>query len=243
MHILACARRPFAALGLQALHQQIASALGSGIGFALNGVDGDLQLLWPVERAVIAKAIPRRQREFAAGRAAAREAMARIGWAAQAVPSAPDRSPVWPKGLVGSIAHSNRVCVAMAGRSNQVHAIGIDVEEDVAMHEDHWETICTPSELAVISTLPSTERGRWVTRIFCIKEAFYKWQYPQTRRMLAFLDVQVTLSQDRSAFSVTSVEPSNAPLPTCIFEGSLMTVNGLALAWVVGPPSATMENR
>lgn len=222
---------------LRSLGQQLAKELGSGIGIACRDVDGDPEVLWPVERAAIMKAIPRRQREFAAGRMAARDAMAQIGWPAEAIPSAPDRSPIWPKGLLGSIAHSTRACVAIAGHCDQVHAIGIDIEEDVALNPALWDSVCTPGELMAMASLPQLERGRWATRFFCIKEAFYKWQYPQTERMLDFCDVQVTLSRNQVEFDIHPVGSGNFSLPSCQSKGRLLTFNGLVLAWLIGPPA------
>lgn len=221
---------------LDNLRQQLAKALGPGIGVACRDVDGNPADLWPVEERAIQKAIPRRQREFAAGRAAARESMAQIGYPPAAVPCAPDRSPTWPVGLVGSIAHTSSACVAIVASRIQVHAIGVDVEEDVEMDQTLWPTICTPGELAALAALPQSERGQCVTRHFCAKEAFFKWQYPQTGRMLEFCDVQVTLISDYSSFCVSPAVSVTESLPTCSREGGLMASNGLMLAWIIGPP-------
>lgn len=223
--------------GLRSLRQQLADTLGPDIGVACSGVDADPQRLWPEERPAVRQAVPRRQREFAAGREAARDAMARIGVRPVAIPAGPDRAPIWPSGLVGSITHTNQLCVAIVGRRDQVHAVGIDIEEARPLQADLWETICTPEELVVVMSLPAAERGLQVTRLFCVKEAYYKWQHPQTQRMLEFSDVQVTWhAHEKNACiqqaSLTS--PPFAQLPTC----SLMESHGLILAWLIGTPVA-----
>ena len=240
MTVLSCANPQMKPLDLHSLREQLAKELGHGIGISCGGIDGDPQSLWPVERTAIAKAIPRRQREFAAGREAARDAMAQIGWCPEAIPSAPDRSPVWPDGLIGSISHTGRACVAITGRREQVHAMGIDIEEDVALDSTLWETICTPGELAAMASLHRSERGRWATRLFCIKEAFYKWQYPQTQRMLDFGDVQVTLNPNQLGFWVQPTGSETSSLPSCSREGRLLTSNGFVLAWLIGPPASPL---
>lgn len=219
---------------LQSLGLQLAQALGTGMGIACRDVDGDPDLLWPAERMAILKAVPARQREYAAGRHAARDAMRQIGCAPEGIPSAPDRSPVWPAGLTGSIAHGGRVCVAVVGLRNQVHAVGIDIEEDQPMEPALWPSICTAEETACVEQLPPHERGRRVTRLFCAKEAFYKWQYPQTGRLLDFRDVQVVFSDDASGFVVRAVA-ANSDVPRCSREGAVITSHGLVLTWVVGP--------
>ena len=234
MDAVTCAPAPLAPLHLEALCQQLEHHMGTGIGVACTGVEGDPQRLWPVEHVVIRQAVPRRQREFAAGRTAARTAMARLGWPPSAIPSAPDRSPIWPDGLVGSIAHTSKVCVAIAGRRDRMCAMGIDVEEDTPPEPSLWETICTPEELCTVATLPLSERGPWVTRLFCAKEAFYKWQYPQTGRMLDFRDVQIDLNQRRSGFSVRRSRGGTVPVVTCRNEGHLITFQGQVLAWLIG---------
>lgn len=221
---------------LQSLHQQLAQALGAGVGVACTGVDGEPGLLWPAEREAILKAVPARQREYAAGRQAARAAMQQIGCVPAAIPSAPDRSPVWPDGLTGSIAHGGQVCVAVVGRRHQVHAVGIDIEEDRALEPDLWPSLCTAEERALLDQLPPHERGRRVTRLFCAKEAFYKWQYPQTGRLLDFLDVQVAFSADATGFVVHATS-RDTPLPRCSRQGTLLARDGLVLAWLLGPAS------
>jgi 4'-phosphopantetheinyl transferase EntD len=233
MQAVACAPAP---LHLEGLRLQLEQALGPGTGVACTGVEGDPQRLWPVEHAAIRRAVPRRQREFAAGRTAARTAMAQLGWPPLAVPSATDRSPIWPEGLVGSIAHTARVCVVIAGRRDQVHAMGIDIEENLPLEPNLWEAICTPEELCTVASLPLSEQGPWVTRLFCAKEAFYKWQHPQTGRMLDFRDVQVTLNQHCSGFSVQRAKGGKVPVITCRNEGHLITAQGLMLAWLTGEP-------
>lgn len=234
MNAVACVNSPMEPLVFDSLRQQLAEKIGPGIGIACRGVNGDPGTLWPVERAAVLKAVPRRQREFAAGRAAAREAIERIGWPAEAIPSAPDRSPVWPNGLTGSIAHTSHVCVAIAGRRDQVYSMGIDIEEDIPLDRDLWETICTPGELVSMALLPPSEHGRRVTRLFCAKEAFYKWQYPQTKNMLNFCDVQVTLCP--TGFRVHPAATRDSPFFFCEQAGRVLTCYGLVLAWLIGRP-------
>lgn len=227
---------------LGALHRRLAMALGPHIGVVCAGVDGDPERLWPIEWDAVRNAIPRRRREFAAGRTAAREAMTLVGLTPAAIPCAADRSPIWPDDVVGSITHTANVCVAVAGRRHQVHALGIDIEEDRPMDRTLWPIICTPEELAVLTTQPLSERGRWVTRLFCAKEAFYKWQYPQTGRMLEFSDVQVAFSADQHSFRAwlcthrksghtNNASASAAPSSR---DGRLLSTHGVVIAWLSG---------
>ena len=226
---IACAEPP---LALHTLCANLTERLGPGIGVACTGVDGDPGALYAEEFAAVQKAIPRRQREFAAGRLAARQAMARIGRPPAAIPSAPDRSPIWPDGLTGSISHTDRACLAVVGASGNGQSIGIDLEDDVPMDPALWDSICTPGERAFVSRLPETLQGRLVTRLFSAKEAFYKWQYPRTRRMLEFQDVHVTLpsSELPSRWRVVSTHRD----AQADIEGHGIASNGYFVAWVIG---------
>ena len=218
---------------LQGLRELLCVGLGEHMGLACTVVNGDPQELYPQEFEAIRNAVPRRQREFAAGRQAAREALAQIGWSPAAIPSAPDRSPVWPAGLVGSIAHNDRACIAIVGRQSEVGSAGIDLENDEPIAPDLWSIICTPAERAYIRSQPASVQGRVVTRLFSAKEAFYKWQYPLTHRMLEFQQVEVELDVNHRRFSVShDIRGSLGRV-----SGHIATTESLLAAWVTGHPN------
>ena len=218
------------------LQVQLANRLGPDVGVACRDVDGDPRALFAEEAQAIEKAIPRRQREFAAGRSAAREALAQIGWTPQGIACANDRSPVWPEGLVGSIAHCRSACVAIVAPREQAHAVGIDMEEDLPLDPSLWTSVCTPAERSFLASLPSSEQGRWGLRLFCAKEAYYKWQYPLTRRLLDFQEVEVRMDVEHSTFDVHAPDPVKSRLVTCTLQGRLHTSEGLVMAWLIGAP-------
>lgn len=233
MDTVACYEKPSSAL--HTLRWPLAARLGPGIGVACTGIEGDPQALYPQEIVAIRQAVPRRQREFAAGREAARQAMARIGWPPAAIPSLPDRAPLWPEGLVGSISHTRQACVAVVGPRDRLCSIGIDLENDVPMAPTLWDTVCTPDELAWVATQPTPLQGLLVTRLFSAKEAFYKWQYPQTGQMLEFQDVQVALDKQTLGFGVCPATTRRARMPACGGTGQLLVEGGQVLACFAGP--------
>lgn len=142
--------------------------------------------LWPEEAAMIAAAVPRRRREFAAGRRAGRRAMAALGLPPAGVPMGPDRAPLWPAGIAGSISHTRDCCLAALTRTGPVCSVGLDLEMDLPLEAGIWDSICTVAELDWLRTQPVTERGHLVRRIFSVKECIYKVQYPLTRTVLGF---------------------------------------------------------
>lgn len=176
--------------------------------------------LWSEEEHAITRAVEKRRREFAAGRRAVRAALAELGLAPCAVPMGPDRAPIWPQGLTGSISHTDTDCVAVVAPLTAVRAIGIDIEPALPLDEDLWPEICTARELAWLATQPTAERGFAARRIFAAKEAFYKAQYPLTGALLDFGVVE--LSHPRGHFRVRDGVPM-----AVLFEGAGLVTGGL----------------
>src|SRR2546430_2701154 len=67
----------------------------------------DIELLGP-ERAAVGTAVPKRQREFATGRACARQALAQLGLPPAPLERGPRGEPQWPARGGGSITHCPR---------------------------------------------------------------------------------------------------------------------------------------
>ena len=216
------------------VQEMLTSVLDSRIGVACTSVDGDPQSLYPEERALFALAVLHRQREFAAGRTAARQAMAQVGLNPCPVPSGPDRAPIWPLGVVGSISHTRQICIAAAGRAEEVGAIGIDVEERKPVDQALWPSICTTDEQAYLQTHPVEQRGDIVTHLFSAKEAFFKWQYPATKRMLDFQDIRITLNPENSGFLARHVDAIQWPEALNPVSGCMISGQKWVIAWVCG---------
>ena len=216
------------------MEQVLQPLLGGDAAIVCCSVTGDPEGLAPVERDAVSAAIPRRKREFAAGRSAARDAMRRLGLPALPVPAGPDRSPIWPSQVVGSISHCQTVCMAVAARSNRWSSVGLDAEDDHGVSPELWPTICRPEELQRAYDLPVEARARWVTRVFSAKEAFYKWSYPQSRTMMEFQDVLIALPStlDCTHFTAKLVGHKAAGVPHEL-SGALTTTQGVVVSLVL----------
>ena len=147
---------------------------GAGVGWADPRIDHPA---FPGEE--IGPAVPHRLREFRAGRAAARGALAALGRAPVAIPCRPDRSPAFPPGLPGSIAHC--AGVALAAVRPGARALGIDVEPDQPPDPALGETVLRPDE------------GGDPLRAFVCKEAAYKAQFALSRQLIDFAALRLTL--------------------------------------------------
>ncbi|HEX6243235.1 MAG TPA: 4'-phosphopantetheinyl transferase superfamily protein [Polyangiales bacterium] len=159
--------------------------------------------LYPEEAEHIARAVPKRLREFTLGRTCARQAMAALGLPPAPLPANEDRSVRWPDAVWGSITHTEGLCAAVAARRDALRGVGIDAEVRGRVTEKLWEHIANPAEIrwfrAGGDALTQAERA---TLLFSAKEAFYKAQYCVTRTYVGFHEV--TLDFDPSGeFRVT----------------------------------------
>lgn len=150
-------------------------------GTAVGATDpGLLHPLWPGEAP--AGAVPRRLAEFSAGRAAARAALAALDAAPQGISVGPDRAPVWPEGMHGTITHSADACLAALRRG--AGGLGLDLEPDEDLPADLWDDILLPAERAWACA--QARPGRAARLVFSAKEAAYKAQYPLSHQVFGF---------------------------------------------------------
>ncbi len=158
----------------------------------------------PEEAITMRAAVPSRRREFAAGRACARAALARLGFAPdQVIPRAKDRLPVWPEGVVGSISHCTGFCGAVVARKREIRAIGFDAEVLGRMEEAGPATRALVSSPVEDKGLPgTTDSFDPLDVLFSGKESFYKAYYPENKCFLDFLDVVFEIDVERSEFQV-----------------------------------------
>lgn len=165
--------------------------LGPHVIVGSRHIDCTFADLLPIERAHVANAVARRRAEFATGRVLARELLAGLGIRNAAIPAGADRAPIWPAGVVGSISHAGGWCAVAVARAGDVRCIGIDLEVDAPLDEDAWEIVLTTREREWLGAFARHERGPLAQRLFAVKEAVYKCQYPITRARLEFQDVDL----------------------------------------------------
>jgi 4'-phosphopantetheinyl transferase EntD len=155
------------------------------------------------EAAAIERAVDKRKREYATGRALARDALAALGVQGFELLNGEDRCPIWPEGVAGTVSHSDMSAVVAVGRLEDVGTLGVDVEHRARLDEGLWRHTMLPAEIAWLEERDAPLRGGLALAIFSLKEALYKAQYPRSREYMAFADLQVELA---------SVELAPAPL-------------------------------
>lgn len=179
------------------------------------------------------RAVPSRLAEFTAGRTAARAAMRALGLPDMAIPSGPDRAPVWPSGVVGSISHANEVCVALVARAGVITGIGVDLELSDPMPADLWPTVLTAAEMAVLDQLPGASQGQTAKLLFSAKECTYKCIYPQIQTVLDFLDMEIRLDTVGRSFGATLLQQAGQIAAGTVWRGKYALVDHLIAAVMV----------
>jgi len=159
-------------------------------------------LLTP-ERGGTSRMVAKRQLEFTAGRIAARRAMVALGQPAQPVLPGPDRAPIWPDGLVGSLSHCDSLCLCAMAHARDVQSLGVDVEEDIALEPELIDTILTPPERKWLNHQRAGDMARLAKLLFSAKETAYKAQYPLSREVLDFEAIAVLPDLAAGTFAAT----------------------------------------
>ena len=202
---------------------------GIGVGACVVGQGGPLL---GMEAAAMARAVPARRAEFAAGRDAARQAMARLGLPPYPIPMAEDRSPIWPTGVTGSITHHGALALAVAAPAGAL-TLGLDAEADEDLPGDLLPLIFPdPAEQRLLAALPQPLRR--AREGFAAKEAAYKCQFPRSRQLLEFSDLRLeALAADAATLRFTrAVAPYAAG---AVLSVRLARAQGLVIAACAEP--------
>jgi len=179
------------------------------------------------EQEAVAGAAQTRIEQFTAGRLCSRIALSRLGVAvATPIPRGEDRAPIWPKGFVGSITHTDSWCAAAVARAEDFRSIGIDLEPATPLRESLWRRICTTKERDWLHELP--EAGLTGKVLFSAKESVYKCQYPLTTKFLGFHAVEVELGN--GSFRAVFQQEAGEFRPGDVIEGRYVIEEGLVAA-------------
>ena len=154
---------------------------------------GDEHALLKEEVPALAASVVKVRRASGAARIVARQLLTQLGYANCALPKGPAGAPVWPAGIVGSLAHDSRVAVAAVGMRADVGALGIDVEPAECLPSELLDLVVTPQERLNLGD--DVYRGRL---LFVAKEAVYKAVYPLDQTFLEHHDVEINLSERKA---------------------------------------------
>ena len=150
---------------------------------------GDELALLREEMASLSFPAIERRRASGAARRVARELMNSMGFAGIPILRSTSGAPIWPAGVVGSMAHDDRIAVAAVGLRRDLDSVGIDIEPAAPLPPDMLELTVTPRERRAIADNPLGAK-----LLFAIKEAVYKAAYPLNHEFLDFHDIEVDLA-------------------------------------------------
>jgi 4'-phosphopantetheinyl transferase EntD len=149
---------------------------------------GDEHALLEAEAMPFATCALKVRRQSGAARIVARRLLRALGEPKVALPRSASGVPVWPPGIVGSIAHDDEVAVATVARPGRLRSLGIDVEPAHALPRELVPIVATASERARYGTPVLESRI-----LFCTKEAVFKALYPLNGLFLDFHDIEIDL--------------------------------------------------
>jgi 4'-phosphopantetheinyl transferase EntD len=205
----------------------IGELLPPGVAWAERFDDEVPEALFPEERQVIARAVPKRRREFATGRWAARLALHRLGVAPGPILPGERGAPGWPPGVVGAITHCPGYRGAVAARDERYRTLGVDAEVDEPLPEGVLEAISLPDERAQLDRPGSP---CWDRLLFSAKESIYKAWFPVANCWLDFSEARVTLRDDGTFHAGVLID---GPLRS--LDGRWLSAGGLLLTAVSVP--------
>ena len=151
--------------------------------------NGDELALLPEELDTFAPGVVKVRRASGAARIVARELLSRLGHAQRTVPKSASGVPIWPAGIVGSLAHDSDVSVAAIASQHEFSSLGVDVEPAQALDSDLLDFVITENERRSIADDPCGGR-----LLFSIKESVYKAIYPLDGAFLDHQDIEVCLA-------------------------------------------------
>ncbi len=198
-----------------------------------------LAAAYPQERALVAAAVPQRQREFATGRVAAREALSGLGLPPVALPIAAGGGPAWPTGVVGSITHCRGYVAAAVARAGELAAIGIDAEPHIELPDDVAALALSADEQRDVRDLGARGVGSpalLACVAFAAKEAVYKAWTTITGQFLDFDEATLTLHPAHCSFE--AVLDPRRPGPHRL-SGRYRVGHGLVVTAVLVPMLAS----
>lgn len=189
--------------------------LPPGLEVQVAKVEDCLRDLSEPEQALVSNAIASRRAEFSSTRKLAHQMLERLGFPKAPLLINPDRSPAWPKEVLGSLSHSRAHCaVALCDKKSEILGVGIDIEDQRPIKTKMFAEILTPQELERLQRFTPEERhSEFVLRAFTVKEALYKAMHPIGNEGLGFHAMETDFRADSTRPRVLPMADLQRRLP------------------------------
>jgi len=143
-------------------------------------------LLTAAEAELFHGATAARRAASGAARGLARSLLRRMGIQPADILRSCGGAPIWPAGIVGSLAHDEEVAVAAVGPSRSFGGLGIDVEIASPLEDEVADIVVNAYERRLFNNDPYQ-----LKMAFCIKESVFKAVNPFDSIFLEFQDVTI----------------------------------------------------
>lgn len=176
-------------------------------GTILCGIEtiGDFSdTLTAEERAICADLNEKRLREFSTSRHLAKMLMRKGGIAPGAILREQDGRPLWPKGITGSISHSESLCFVAISSLPDV-CLGIDIQRLIDVDTSFAQRVLTETERTTLEASNGLNPGTAI--LFSIKESLIKLFSCQNTE-ISFQEIEVVLTSEK----VFKAEVQHAPI-------------------------------
>ncbi|QCB28668.1 4'-phosphopantetheinyl transferase family protein [Corynebacterium endometrii] len=171
--------------------------------------------LHPLEQSLVARSVELRKSEFGDARWCAHQALAELGYTGSEPILKGDRGmPLWPRGYVGSMTHTEGFRAAVAAPSGPIKSMGLDAEPARPLPDGVLDMVARNSERPQLERLREEGIDCADRILFCAKEATYKAWFPLTHRFLDFGEAEIDLRADGTLISYLLVRPTPVPFIT-----------------------------
>jgi 4'-phosphopantetheinyl transferase EntD len=177
--------------------------------------------LYEEELALVVGQPAKRQRAFAAGRRAARMALAELGITDFPVLARRDGAPIWPGAVVGSISHCEGpqagYCGVAVAHRRLVAGLGVDAVPRRPLPAEAWSRVLDVEESRAV--LASPDPGVWARLVCSAKEALCKALSSLCGRFPGYGEVRVRFQAAPGRFGAEWADAACALAPTGLMLG------------------------
>ncbi|MEP7050771.1 MAG: 4'-phosphopantetheinyl transferase superfamily protein [Pseudomonadota bacterium] len=189
--------------------------------------------------ASLARAVPKRRIEYAAGRFCAQQALRACSPedASSVIGIGSHGEPLWPAGIVGAITHTREFAAAAVALKRDARAIGFDAERLTQLSADVLEYIAVPAEIPALAFTSGMTADAVASVVFSAKEALFKCLYPEVQRYFDFRDALIEALDSNGTFTARLLVGLTPHLPQgSRFEGRFALADGRVYTAIVLEP-------
>lgn len=146
------------------------------------------------------RAVLKRRAEFFAGRYCAKKSLLLLDGTVSDIHISPQRYPIWPTHVVGSISHSGNQAIAVTALKTSARGIGVDIQYEVDLKtcKTIKNQILFGNECEIIFKGSDSVIQTLFTIAFSVKESFFKAAFAEVGWYFDFSAVTITNIDQRN---------------------------------------------